>query len=70
VPPPPNFDGQPFPQDLAALEAGTLDVKPGSEDEDVPGVPCEGCAKVGLPCTYDYVRKKPGRKNSYVSILC
>ena len=38
-----------------------------SENGDgLPALPCEGCAKVGLPCTYDYVRKKPGRKNSYV----
>ena len=24
---------------------------------------CDGCRKLGIECTYDYVRKKPGRKN-------
>lgn len=28
---------------------------------------CEGCTKLELDCTFDYVKKKPGRKNSYVS---
>ena len=28
---------------------------------------CEGCRKLSISCTYDYVKKKPGRKNSSVS---
>ena len=24
---------------------------------------CEGCRKLGIECTFEYVKKKPGRKN-------
>ena len=24
---------------------------------------CDGCGKLGIECTYEYVKKKPGRKN-------
>jgi len=32
--------------------------------EDLGGLPCDGCRKLGLECKHDYVKKKPGRKNS------
>ncbi|KAK9897844.1 hypothetical protein P389DRAFT_62398 [Cystobasidium minutum MCA 4210] len=27
--------------------------------------PCEGCTKLHVDCTFNYVKKKPGRKNSF-----
>ena len=52
---------------LVALEAaGAANGAVLIKDEGEPTGPCEGCFKLDLPCTYDYVRKKPGRKNSYV----
>jgi hypothetical protein len=30
---------------------------------------CEGCKKLGMECTYEYVRKKPGRKNGSVPLF-
>ncbi|ORY28818.1 hypothetical protein BCR39DRAFT_534017 [Naematelia encephala] len=28
-------------------------------------VACQGCHRLGLECTHDYIKKKPGRKNSF-----
>jgi hypothetical protein len=25
---------------------------------------CDGCRKLALDCTFDYIKKKPGRKNA------
>ncbi|WWC92058.1 uncharacterized protein L201_007012 [Kwoniella dendrophila CBS 6074] len=30
---------------------------------------CEGCTKLTIECTYDYVKKKPGRKNSLLPVV-
>lgn len=29
-----------------------------------PPPPCIGCRNLAIDCTYDYVKKKPGRKNA------
>lgn len=37
-------------------------------EDDTPGAPetkpCIGCRNLAIDCTYDYVKKKPGRKNA------
>lgn len=34
------------------------------EDEVDASNPCIGCRNLQIDCTYDYVKKKPGRKNA------
>jgi hypothetical protein len=34
------------------------------EDEQNGTAPCVGCRNLQIDCTFDYVRKKPGRKNT------
>lgn len=38
------------------------------EDEKDASNPCIGCRNIQIDCTYDYVKKKPGRKNSCVEV--
>ncbi|WWD03805.1 hypothetical protein V865_001861 [Kwoniella europaea PYCC6329] len=36
-------------------------------DNEKLSVSCEGCHKLSITCTHEYVRKKPGRKHSLIS---
>ncbi|KAL1405139.1 hypothetical protein Q8F55_008762 [Vanrija albida] len=35
------------------------------DDDRDATLPCVGCRNLQIDCTYDYVKKKPGRKNSF-----